>query len=64
MKISVNERVWVQQLGDSQVKALCQRFRLDLQGRILGVQGDDLIKLQGKLEFVNELENFFLDSLK
>jgi len=34
-------------------------LRRNLRSRILGLQGEELIKLQGKLEFVNELENFF-----
>ena len=40
-------------------KVLVRGFRRNLRSRILGLQGEELIKLQGKLEFVNELENFF-----
>lgn len=43
---------------------LFQLFRLDLQSRILGLAEQDLIKLQGKLDYVNELEIFFLGLLK
>lgn len=43
---------------------ICQGFRLDLQSRILGCSGDDLIKLQGKLEYINEIETFFTSLLK
>lgn len=40
-------------------KVLFQNLRLNLQGRILGLSGDDLIKLQGKLSYLDELEIFF-----
>lgn len=51
-------------LDKSDYNHICQSFRLDLQSRILGLSGDDLIKLQGKLEYVDELERFFLGLLK
>lgn len=39
-------------------------LRLNLQGRILGLSGDDLIKLQGKLEYLTELDKFFTGFVK
>lgn len=41
-------------------ESLFQEFRLDLQSRIVGSDDHrDLLKLQGKLETINELEQFF-----
>jgi len=51
-------------LDKTEYALLFQNFRLDLQSRILGLSGDDLIKLQGKLEYANELEKFFSSLLK
>lgn len=58
------EQRQILRLGSSGIKDLFGKFRLDLQSRILGVQDADLIKLQGKIEFCNELEKFFLGLLK
>lgn len=47
------------------VVSLFQSFRLNLQSRIVAVSDDrELHKLQGKLEYVTELEKFFLKLLK
>jgi hypothetical protein len=40
---------------------LFQNLRLDLQSRVSTLDDRDLIKLQGKLDYINELENFFKD---
>lgn len=36
-----------------------RHIQLNLQDRILGLSGDDLIKLQGKLELIGEFDNLF-----
>lgn len=40
-------------------KLLFQNLRLNLQSRVSGLEDRDLIKLQGKLEYLAEMENFF-----
>lgn len=41
-------------------ESLFQEFRLELQGRIVGSgKKRDLLKLHAKLEYINELEQFF-----
>lgn len=62
--LSTEEREWAKGLGESGNINLFKKFRLDLQDRILNVKDDDLIKLQGKIEFCDELKNFFLGLLK
>ena len=34
-------------------------FRLDLHSRFISLKGDDVTKLQGKVEYTEELERFF-----
>jgi hypothetical protein len=46
-------------------KSLCNEFRFNLQSRIVATSDDrELHKLQGKIEYVSELEKFFLEILK
>ncbi len=51
-------------LPKNDMSNLFQHLRLDLQSRITGLDDRDLLKLQGKLDYLNEFENFFLDLLK
>lgn len=46
------------------LKVTFQNLRFDLQNRLTGLSGDDLIKLQGKIDYSNELENFFSSLVK
>lgn len=64
VELHITQKETIARLGTGGIKQIFEQFRLDLQGRILGVQDVDLIKLQGKIEFCNELENFFLGLLK
>ena len=48
-------------VNDQEVELLFMNLRLNLQGRILGLDDRELIKLQGKLEYLSELEKFFYD---
>jgi hypothetical protein len=44
---------------------LFQNFRLNFRSRIGGCRSnDDLLKLQGKLETIEELQTFFIEMLK
>jgi hypothetical protein len=54
----------VMQANPADWKALFQNFRLLFRSRLLSCQGDDLIKLQGKLQAVDEIEVTFIDMLK
>lgn len=53
-----------QMVDKSQLTALFQNLRLDLQSRISSLGDRDLVKLQGKIEHIDELEKFFLGLLK
>lgn len=46
------------------VELFFTNLRLNLQGRILGLSTDDLIKLQGKLDYLAELEKLFTGLVK
>lgn len=54
----------VVRLTRAEVVDLFQYMRLDLQSRILGLDDRGLVQLQGKVEYCNELEKFFLSLLK
>ncbi len=47
-----------QQIEKRDLSAFIQNLRLDLHSRFLSLSGDDVIKLQGKLEYIDELEKF------
>lgn len=53
-----------QNVPKSELHLLFTNLRLNLQGRILGSSSDELVKLQGKLEYLAELENFFTSFVK
>lgn len=60
--IGISLELWqlLQQSTKGDWESLFIEFRLNLQNRIIGLKGDDLIKLQGKLELINEIESFFI----
>jgi hypothetical protein len=51
-------------LDKRQTKLLFENLRLDLQSRVSTLEDRELIKLQGKLDYLGELENFFTSLLK
>jgi hypothetical protein len=51
-------------LDHFQLEQLFMNLRLDLQSRVLSLDDRELIKLQGKLDYLNELEMFFNTLLK
>lgn len=53
----------LQQTDKSQWEQIFNEFRLNLQSRIAGSDERDLLKLQAKLEYINELEKFFLEMI-
>lgn len=53
-----------QRMDKPQMTAFFQNLRLDLQSRISSLGDRDLVKLQGKIEYVDELEKLFLGLLK
>ena len=57
-------RELLQSADKRQIKQLFENLRLDLQSRVLNLDDRELIKLQGKLDYVNELEQFFTHLLK
>lgn len=54
----------VQMVAPHERTLFFENLRLNLQGRILSLSGDELIKLQGKLEYLTELENLFASCVK
>lgn len=53
------------QMGSSaEYRLLFQNLRLDLQSRVSTLEDRELIKLQGKLDYLNELEKFFQGLVK
>lgn len=54
----------IQSVNKEDIAAFCQNLRLLFRSRILSHQGDDLIKLQGKIEAIGEIEGILLDMLK
>jgi uncharacterized membrane-anchored protein len=61
VRITTELRAILATATEADIRSLFQGFRLNLQSRIVAISDDrELHKLQGKLEFVGELENFFL----
>jgi hypothetical protein len=54
----------LQSTDKHQLVQMFQNLRLDLQSRISNLDDRELVKLQGKLDYLNELEIFFTTLLK
>jgi hypothetical protein len=54
----------MQSLNREDIAAFCQNLRLLFRSRIVSCQGDELLKLQGKIEATSEIEGILLDMLK
>jgi hypothetical protein len=61
--ISLELHAAINQVNKQDWQALFQNFRLSFRSRILSRQGDGLVKLQGMLEGVNEIETVILDMM-
>lgn len=62
--ISAELHAAIQQVNKEDLTAFCQNLRLLFRSRILSCHGDELIKLQGKIEAVSEIETILLDMMK
>lgn len=61
MYVSDRVRGVFQQLGSGELRNVIEQFRLNLQSRIVGCDDRTLLKLQGNLEYLNEIEKTFKD---
>jgi hypothetical protein len=65
ISISTELHAILGQASAADLKTLFQNFRLNFRSRIVGcTTTDDLLKLQGKIAAIDELEKYFLGILR
>lgn len=53
----------LQQTTPREWEFLFKQFRFNLQNRIMGADDRALVKVQGNMEYLNELEKFFKETV-